>query len=138
MQEVIGWASLSNGKFNCEHGKITNKLGHMFLKLVERYSHRANWRGYTYVDEMRGQALVQLSYIGLQFNEMKSDNPFAYFTQIVYYAFLRRIQKEKRQMDIRTKIIERSGFEEVMTADGNFNSSDYNTIKENIQTKQYS
>ena len=72
------------------------------------------------------------------FDPEKSSNPFAYFTQIIHYAFLRRIQKEKRQMDIRTKIIERSGFEEVMTADGNFNSSDYNTIKENIQTKQYS
>ena len=63
------------------------------------------------------------------FDPEKSSNPFAYFTQIIHYAFLRRIQKEKRQMDIRTKIIERSGFEEVMTADGNFNSSDYNTIK---------
>ena len=72
------------------------------------------------------------------FDPEKSSNPFAYFTQIIHYAFLRRIQKEKRQMDIRTKIIERSGFEEVMTADGNFNSSDYNTIKENIQAKQYS
>jgi hypothetical protein len=72
------------------------------------------------------------------FDPEKSSNPFAYFTQIIHYAFLRRIQKEKRQMDIRAKIIERSGFEEVMSADGNFNASDYNTIKENIQAKQNS
>ena len=73
------------------------------------------------------------------FNPEKSSNPFAYFTQIIHYAFLRRIQKEKRQMDIRGKLIERSGFEEVMTGDGDLsNSSDYNSIKENIQTKLYS
>ena len=73
------------------------------------------------------------------FNPEKSSNPFAYFTQIIHYAFLRRIQKEKRQMDIRSKIIERSGFEEVMSGDGDvYSSSDYNSIKENIQNKQYS
>ena len=88
--------SLSNGKFNIEHGRITNKLGTMFLKLVERYSHRANWRGYTYVDEMRGQALVQLSQIGLQFDESKSDNPFAYYTAVVNNSFTRVLNIEKR------------------------------------------
>ena len=72
------------------------------------------------------------------FNPEKSSNPFAYFTQIIHYAFLRRIQKEKRQMDIRAKIIERSGFDEVFSADGDYSTSDYNTIKENIQTKLYS
>jgi DNA-directed RNA polymerase specialized sigma24 family protein len=71
------------------------------------------------------------------FDPEKSRNPFAYFTQIIHYAFLRRIQKEKRQMDIRSKIIERSGFDEVFSADGDYNTSDYNTIKENIQAKQY-
>ena len=62
-------------------------LEQCFLKLVERYSHRANWRGYTYVDEMRGQALVQLAQIGLQFDESKSDNPFAYYTAAVNNSF---------------------------------------------------
>ena len=66
------------------------------------------------------------------------SNPFAYFTQIVYYAFLRRIQKEKRQMEIKEKILEKSGFDQVFSVDGDgFSSSDYNTIKENIQMKQY-
>ncbi len=69
--------SLGNGCFSQEHGKITNKLALMFMKLVERYSQRANWRGYTYVDEMRSQALLQLSLVGLQFDESRSDNPFA-------------------------------------------------------------
>ena len=66
------------------------------------------------------------------------SNPFAYFTQIVYYAFLRRIQKEKRQMEIKEKILEKSGFDQVFSVDGDVHfSSDYNTIKENIQIKLY-
>ena len=72
------------------------------------------------------------------FDPAKSKNPFAYFTQIIHYAFLRRIQKEKKQLDIKTKIIERSGFDEVMKVDDNSlsgDSSEYNTIKDNIQYK---
>ena len=101
--------SLSNGDFCVDHGRITNKLGTMFLKLVERYSHRANWRGYTYVDEMRGQALVQLSQIGLQFNEAKSDNPFAYYTAAVNNSFTRILNLEKRNQMIRDDILIDSG-----------------------------
>jgi hypothetical protein len=62
-------------------------------------------------------------------------NPFAYFTQISYYAFLRRIGKEKKQVEIKEKILERTSFDEVFTADEYFNSSDYNSIKDAIQTK---
>ena len=101
--------SISNGEFSVDHGRITNKLGTMFLKLVERYSHRANWRGYTYVDEMRGQALVQLSQIGLQFNEAKSDNPFAYYTAAVNNSFTRILNLEKRNQMIRDDILIDSG-----------------------------
>ena len=101
--------SLSNGKFNPGVGRITNKLGTMFLKLVERFSHRANWRGYTYVDEMRGQALVQLSQIGLQFNEAKSDNPFAYYTAAVNNSFTRILNLEKRNQMIRDDILIEQG-----------------------------
>jgi DNA-directed RNA polymerase specialized sigma24 family protein len=72
------------------------------------------------------------------FDPAKSNNPFAYFTQIIHYAFLRRIQKEKKQLEIKTKIIERTGFDEVMMVDDSLlsgNSSDYNTIKDNIAYK---
>jgi len=101
--------SISNGHFSVEHGRITNKLGTMFLKLVERYSHRANWRGYTYIDEMRGQALVQLSQVGLQFNEAKSDNPFAYYTAAVNNSFTRVLNLEKRNQSIRDDILIEQG-----------------------------
>jgi DNA-directed RNA polymerase specialized sigma subunit len=72
------------------------------------------------------------------FDPQKSSNPFAYFTQIIYFAFLRRIGKEKKQLEIKNRIIEKSGFAEVMAVDDSLlsrTSSDYNTIKENIQTK---
>ena len=72
------------------------------------------------------------------FDPNKSKNPFAYFTQIIHYAFLRRIQKEKKQLEIKTKIIEKTGFDEVMVVDDGAltaSSSDYNTIKDNIQYK---
>ena len=118
--------------------RVTNYLGSCFLKIATHLSYKPNFVNYMFREDMICDGIENcLQYID-NFNPEKSKNPFAYFTQIIHYAFLRRIQKEKRQMDIRTKIIERSGFEEVMTADGNFNSSDYNTIKENIQTKQYS
>lgn len=112
LREVVRshWeGSLSNGDFSVDHGRITNKLGTMFLKLVERYSHRANWRGYTYVDEMRGQALVQLSQIGLQFDESKSDNPFAYYTAVVNNSFTRVLNIEKRNQNIRDDILIEQG-----------------------------
>jgi DNA-directed RNA polymerase specialized sigma24 family protein len=74
----------------------------------------------------------------MNFDPEKSQNPFAYFTQIIHYAFLRRIQREKRQLEIKNKIIERTGFSEVFTDDSGVdggNYSDYNSIKENIQMK---
>ena len=67
------------------------------------------------------------------FNPEKSSNPFAYFTQIIHYAFLRRIQKEKKQLEIRQKIIERSGFEEVMHSDDQDRYSENNQIKDAVQ-----
>ena len=96
---------LASGEFCTEHGKLTHKLGTMFLKLVERYSHRSNWRGYSYVDEMRGEALLQLSAVGLKFNEARSDNPFAYYTAAVNNCFTRVLNSEKRNQNIRDDIL---------------------------------
>ena len=75
---------MSNGSFNKAHGQATNKLALMWMKLCERYATRGNVRGYTYNDEMKGQAILQLTQIGLQFDESKSNNPFAYYTCLLY------------------------------------------------------
>ena len=98
--------TISGGSFNKEHGKMTPKLAHMFMKLCERYATRSNWRGYTYNDEMRSQALLQLSQIGLQFDESKSQNPFAYYTAAITNSFTRVLNIEKRNQNLRDDILE--------------------------------
>ena len=98
-----------NGHFNVHHGQTTDSLAKMYIKLCERYSMRGNWRGYTYVDEMRGQALLQLAQIGLQFNELKSQNPFAYYTAAINNSFTRVLNLEKRSQNIRDDLLEEEG-----------------------------
>ena len=100
--------TLEKGKFDKDAGQITNTLARMMLKLCERYATRGNVRGYTYNDEM-GQAILQLTQIGLQFDESKSDNPFAYFTAAVTNSFVRVINIEKRNQNIRDDILEING-----------------------------
>ena len=97
---------MENGWFSKTHGKATNKLAMMWMKLVDRYATRGNVRGYTYNDEMKGQAILQLAQIGLQFDESKSQNPFAYYTAAVTNSFVRVINLEKRNQNIRDDILE--------------------------------
>jgi hypothetical protein len=101
--------TLEKGKFDKDAGQITNTLARMMIKLCERYATRGNVRGYTYNDEMRGQAILQLTQVGLQFDESKSDNPFAYFTAAVTNSFVRVINIEKRNQNIRDDILEMNG-----------------------------
>jgi hypothetical protein len=96
-------------KFSRYHGTMTRKLAHMFIKLCERYATRSNWRGYTYNEEMRGQALLQLSQIGLQFDESKSQNPFAYYTAAITNSFTRILNLEKKNQNIRDDMLEQAG-----------------------------
>lgn len=97
------------GEFSKDHGNMTRKLATMFMKLCERYATRSNWRGYTYNEEMRGQALLQLSQIGLQFDESKSQNPFAYYTAAITNSFTRILNIEKKNQNIRDDILEMNG-----------------------------
>ena len=97
---------MENGCFSKAHGTATNELAKMWMKLVDRYATRGNVRGYTYNDEMKGQAILQLSQIGLQFDESKSNNPFAYYTAAVTNSFVRVINLEKRNQNIRDDILE--------------------------------
>jgi hypothetical protein len=97
---------MDNGHFSMKHARASNELARMWMKLCERYATRGNVRGYTYNDEMRGQAILQLSQIGLQFDESKSNNPFAYYTAAVTNSFVRVINLEKRNQNIRDDILE--------------------------------
>ncbi len=106
------------GEFCKDHGAMTKKLAHMFMKLCERYATRSNWRGYTYNDEMRSQALLQLSQIGLQFDESKSQNPFAYYTAAITNSFTRVLNIEKRSQNLRDDILEMNGLMPSYTRQG--------------------
>jgi hypothetical protein len=111
---------LEKGKFTKDHGTMTAKLAHMFIKLCERYATRSNWRGYTYNDEMRSQALLQLSQIGLQFDEAKSQNPFAYYTAAITNSFTRVLNIEKRNQNIRDDILEMNNYSPSYTRQGDW------------------
>ena len=123
--------------------RISNYIGECFLKIATHLSYKPNFVNYMFREDMICDGIENcLQYID-NFDPSKSTNPFAYFTQIIYYAFLRRIQKEKKQLEIKGKILERSGHDEVMHTDSydgtmsgmNASYSDMGSIKENIETK---
>ena len=116
--------------------RITNYLGECFLKIATHLSYKPNFVNYMFREDMISDGSENcVQYIN-NFDPNKSTNPFAYFTQIIHYAFLRRIQKEKKQMDIKNKILEKTGYDQVFNVDDNVLSnskSDYNSIKDNVQ-----
>jgi hypothetical protein len=101
--------TLTDGEFSKDHGTITNKLAKMYIMMCEKYAMKFNWRGYTYNDEMRNSAILQLTYVGLRFNEAKSANPFAYYTAAITNSFCRVLNSEKRNQNIRDDILEING-----------------------------
>ena len=117
---------------------ITNYLGECFLKIATHLSYKPNFVNYMFRDDMISDGIENCVQYIHNFDPEKSKNPFAYFTQIIHYAFLRRIQKEKKQLEIKNKILEKTGFDQVFddnnTIDGN-NYSDYNSIKDAVHSK---
>lgn len=101
---------LDNGSFCQTHGGLTNELAKMMMKLVERYAMRGNWRNYTYNSEMQGAALLQLSEVGLKFNEARSQNPFSYYTSTITNSFTRVLNLEKRSQNIRDDLLQDGGY----------------------------
>jgi len=97
--------------------QITNYLGECFLKIATHLSFKPNFVNYIFKDDMISDGIENCVMYIHNFDPEKSQNPFAYFTQIIHYAFLRRIQKEKKQLEIKNKILERTGFDEVFFDD---------------------
>ena len=118
--------------------KVPEYIGSCFLKIATDLSYRPNFVNYMFKDDMICDGIENcLQYID-NFDPEKSRNPFAYFTQITYFAFLRRIQREKKQLDIKTRILEKSGFDEVFSADSSvmgYDSAQMNSIKESLEIK---
>ena len=117
---------------------IPRYIGECFLKIANHLSFKPNFVNYMFKEDMISDGIENCVQYIHNFNPEKSQNPFAYFTQIIHYAFLRRIQREKRQLEIKNKILERSGYSEVFddnnTIDGS-NFSDYNQIKDAVHAK---
>ena len=117
--------------------RITNYLGECFLKIATHLSYKPNFVNYMFKEDMICDGIENCVRYVHNFNPEKSKNPFAYFTQIIYYAFLRRISQEKKQLEIKNKILERTDFDEVFDANdldsGNF--SEYNSIKDAVHQK---
>lgn len=120
--------TLEDGQFSKDHGNITNKLAKMYIMLCEKYAMKYNWRGYTYNDEMKASAILQLTYVGLRFNEAKSANPFAYYTAAITNSFCRVLNSEKRNQNIRDDILEINGLAPSWSRQGI--SSGHNTYEE--------
>ena len=118
--------------------QITNYLGECFLKIATHLSFKPNFVNYIFKDDMISDGIENCVQYIHNFDPEKSQNPFAYFTQIIHYAFLRRIQKEKKQLEIKNKILEKTGFDEVFYDDNTIdgaNYSDYNQIKDSVHSK---
>ena len=117
---------------------IPNYLGECFLKIATHLSYKPNFVNYMFREDMISDGIENCVQYIHNFDPEKSMNPFAYFTQIIHYAFLRRIQREKRQLEIKNKILEKSGYQEVFddsnTIDGT-NYSNYNQIKDAVHAK---
>tara|TARA_R100000808_G_scaffold19143_1_gene41683 strand:+ start:727 stop:1227 length:501 start_codon:yes stop_codon:yes gene_type:complete len=117
---------------------IPRYIGECFLKIANHLSFKPNFVNYMFKEDMISDGIENCVQYIHNFNPEKSKNPFAYFTQIIHYAFLRRIQREKRQLEIKNKIIEKSGYQEVFDDNNNIdgsNYSDYNSIKDAVHSK---
>ena len=116
LQALIEWREENDKKG--EQQPTTNYIGECFLKIANHLSYRPNFINYTYREEMISDGIENcLQYVN-NFNPEKSTNPFAYFTQIIYYAFLRRIAKEKKQTHVKNKMIEKGSYESWTTMEG--------------------
>ena len=114
---------------------IPRYIGECFLKIANHLSFKPNFVNYMFKEDMISDGIENCVQYIHNFNPEKSKNPFAYFTQIIHYAFLRRIQREKRQLEIKNKILERSGYDEVFYGDDGGEASDYNQIKDAVHSK---
>ena len=116
LQAMVDWRSKCEkaSKLKRKDPAVTNYIGECFLKIANHLSYRPNFINYTYRDDMISDGIENCLQYMSNFNSEKSSNPFAYFTQIIYYAFIRRIQKEKKQQQVKQKMIANFGEEQMM------------------------
>lgn len=115
---------------------LTRYLGKCFLDISEHLSMRPNFSNYMYRQDMVMDGVENCVQYWRRFDPEKSKNPFSYFTQVCWYAFIRRINKEKKQIEICERIISKSGFEDLFQADALGTSADYNSIKDAVDQRR--
>jgi hypothetical protein len=122
-----------------EKPRVSNYIGECFLKIANGLSFRPNFINYTYKQEMISDGIENCLQYLHNFNPDKSNNPFAYFTQIIYYAFIRRIQKEKKQLYIKYKTIQETNLlsDHIATAEKDSQTYDIRTLNEEQQANMY-
>jgi len=138
------YAAIVDHRAKCDRYKKEGKeqpvmpryIGKCFLDIAEHLSMRPNFSNYMYRQDMVMDAVENCVLYWHRFDPEKSKNPFAYFTQVCWYAFIRRIGKEKRQIEICDKIIAKSGFEELFESDALGSSADYNSIKDAVDQRR--
>lgn len=114
--EFVEWkkAIQQAKKTDSPRPRITEYIGECFLLIANNLSHKPNFFNYTYKDEMISDGIENAILYAANFNPKKSKNPFAYFTSIIFYAFVRRINKEKKQLYIKRKLVENSMFDDTL------------------------
>jgi DNA-directed RNA polymerase specialized sigma subunit len=126
-------------KQNKDKPLVSNYVGSCFLKIANHLSFRPNFINYTFRDDMISDGIENcLQYLD-NFDPAKSKNPFAYFTQIIYYAFIRRIQKEKKQVTIKHKLIMDNNYDDMTLQpheDGGFTNQFREFLQKNIRMEK--
>lgn len=118
-----------------EWPSVTNYIGECFVKIATHLAYRANFIAYSYRDEMISDGIENCLIYADNYDADKYKNPFAYFTQIVFFAFVRRIQKEKHQLELKYRYIEQLDLTEMITQsqdDGSFNNEFIAYLKEQL------
>jgi len=120
--------------------QISNYLGECFVKIAEHLSYKANFIGYPFRDEMVGDAIENCLAVVNNFDPAKSKNPFAYFTQITFYAFVRRITKEKKHLQTKFRYIDQLDISEIITQEqdnGDFQNQFLEYLKAQTDNYEY-
>ena len=126
-------------KQKVEKPRVTNYIGGCFLKIANHLSYRPNFINYTFRDDMISDGIENCLQYLHNFNPAKSSNPFAYFTQIIYFAFIRRIQKEKKQVTIKHRLIMDNNYDDMTLQpgeDGEFKNQFREFLQKNLKMEE--
>ena len=136
-EKILEWKETTNSADPDTRPRVPTYVGECIMKIATHLSHKPNFINYTFREDMICDGIENCVRYIHNFSPEKSKNPFAYFTQIIYFAFLRRISMEKKQLEIKNKILEKSNFDEVFDSNDldSDNYSEYNSIKDSVHSK---